>query len=87
MDTLNATTWIIDGRLIQSIEINEEETLCSPKKQGLTIGIANRFKNFKDAMNTCEKISRVGAKMTEIQTKDQFQLFHKDIEKKEVKFN
>ena len=84
METLYSTDWIISGKLIKPIEINEEETLCSTENQGLTIGVASLFNNFKDAMNTCEKISRVGATMTEIQTKEQFQHFHGDIRQNKV---
>ena len=80
-----STQWIISGNLITSIEINEEETLCSSKNQGLSIGVANPFKKFENAMDTCEKISRNGARMTEIETKEEFRHVHKDIKQNKVK--
>ena len=85
MDILNSTQWNIYGNLIKSIEINEEETLCTSKNQGLSIGVANPFKKFKKAMDTCEKISRNGARMTEIETKEEFQHLHTDLQQKKVK--
>ena len=85
MDILISTQWIISGNLIKPIEINEEETLCSSKNQGQSIGMANLFKKFKDAMDTCDKISRNGAKMTEIETKEEFQHVHKDMKQNKVK--
>ena len=36
-------------------------------------------------MDTCDKISRVGAKMTEIITKNEFQHVHKDLNQNKVK--
>ena len=85
MDTLKSTQWNIYGNLIKSIEINEEETLCSSKNQGLSIGVANPFKNFENAMDTCEKISRNGARLTEIITKNEFRHLHNDLQQNKVR--
>ena len=84
MDILHDTQWIISGNLIKPIEINEKETLCTSQNQGLSIGVANLFKKFKDAMNSCEKISGVGAIMTEIETKEKFQHVYKDLDQNKV---
>ena len=85
MDILHPTQFLISGSLIKPIEINEEETLCSSKNQGLSIGVANPLKKFENAMDTCEKISRNGARMTEIKTKNEFQHLHNELQQNNVR--
>ena len=71
-----------------SIEISQEETLCSLRNRYISIFVASRFKKHEDAMNTCLKISSYGAKMgLQDQPNEQLKLLHKDGKKIKVIFN
>ena len=77
MEKRNSTEWKISGSLVDSTEIDEEETLCSSQNQALNIFVASRFEKFTDANDTCNKISRSGTNLTEIKSMEQFRLWHK----------
>ena len=85
-ESSRSSEWNISGSLVQASEIDEEETLCSPQNEAISIFVAHRFLyfNFTDeyedslvnAMDTCRKISRSGHNLTEITTKEQFKIWH-----------
>ena len=74
MNNISSTQWNISGTLVDSIEIEEEETMCSPQNNEINIFVAKQFGS--DAFDTCDKLSRTGTELTEFKSKEQFQLWH-----------
>ena len=71
--------WNISGTLVQSIEIEEEETQCSSENQEISLYVAKRFMVWQDAMDICDKIDRKGTKLTEFAENEIiYQRWHKE---------
>ena len=89
------TEWNVSGSLVETTEVDEEETLCTPHDQVINIFVAHRFKDFNytegyasslvNAMDTCTKLGRAGAKLTEIASIEQFKIWHKQGNNNKVK--
>ena len=90
------TEWNVSGSLVETTEVDEEETLCTPHDQVINIFVAHRFTDFNyteergtlslvNAMDTCTKLGRAGAKLTEITSKEQFMIWHKQGNSNKVK--
>ena len=89
------TEWNVSGSLVQQTEVDEKETLCTPENQIINIFVSQKFRYFNytegvtmsllNAMDTCTKLGRAGANLTEITSKEQFKIWHKQGNNNKVK--
>ena len=88
----NSPEWNISGSLVESIEIDEEDTMCS--QEAITIYVPHLYLYFNysdeipaslvNAMDTCRKLNRYGMNLTQIETKEQFKIWHQNGNKNKV---
>ena len=64
------------GNFIQRVAVEEKDLECSLENDELNIFVANKFREYKKAMETCDKISREGTNLTEIRDKEQYRMWH-----------
>ena len=71
------SNWIVSETHIDKVDVTVDETLCTPQNQIADLYIAHQFRKWKDAMETCQKISRSGINLTDINNIEEFSIWHR----------